>query len=227
MTKRIHILLASAVYLVASSMVVQAASFSFSGELSQDDTVEYIYFTVGENLITTSDTSTSVVIRTYSYGGGIQPDGTVVPAGGFDPILTLYDAAENFIGETDDDTTGLAQADPSTRATYDAGDTFDLAPGTYTAAVSQWSNYAYLASTLSDEFVETGDGFFTGEFGCSNGQFCDWTGANRSSLWAFGIENVESAWIIAPVPLPASALLLLGGGLFLLPLGWIRVSKHA
>lgn len=206
--------------LAVSGLAAHAASFSYYGEFGQDDDVEYIHFTVAETLVTATDssTATSVVIRTYSYAGGVQADGTVVAPGGFDPILTLYNGAGNFIGETDDDDTGLALADPVSGASYDAGAEFLLPEGSYTLAISQYSNYAYLDSTLSDPFIEDGGNFTGAAFGCSNGQFCDFLGNNRTGSWALSIENVE----ISPVPLPASMLFVLTGCLLLLRIGRTR-----
>ena len=83
-----------------------------------------------------------------------------------------------------------------------------LAAGSYTVAVMEYDNFA-LGPNLSDGFTHVGQPNFTAGFFCSNGQFCDFTGDNRTNQWAFDILNVEAA---AAVPEPAT-LALLGLGL--------------
>ncbi len=55
---------------------VQAADFSFRGNFSTDDEVHLFNFSVGA--------TSTVTLKTLSYAGGTQADGTVISAGGFD-----------------------------------------------------------------------------------------------------------------------------------------------
>ncbi len=89
-----------------------------------------------------------------------------------------------------------------------------LDPGNYTVAISQFDNFFVggLGDNISLGFDLEGDSTFTSTFGCSNGQFCDFTSDNRTNEWAFDVLNVETAVVVEPsanVPEPASILGLL------------------
>ena len=191
-----------------------AASFSFTGTFSADDDVQLFNFTAGG--------ASTVTMRTYSYAGGVQADGNVVSAGGFDPILALFDNAGNFIGQNDDGAIGTVSTDPNTIEAWDTYLDVALVAGNYTVAIMQYDNFA-LGPTLSDGFLQTGNPFFTGTLGnCSNGQFCDVSGVNpynnRTNEWAFDVLNVATASV---VPIPAAAWLF-GSGL----IGLIGVARR-
>ena len=195
-----------------------AANLSFTGLLSADDDVQLFNFT--------SDGASLVTLRTYSYAGGVQADGNVVSAGGFDPILALFDSAGNYINQNDDDETDAVAFDPNTGQAWDALFSEVLAAGDYTVAIMQFDNFAN-GPTLSDGFSQQGNPFFTATFGCSNGQFCDISEFdpfnNRTNEWAFDILSVVEGDIVpapAPVPVPAAAWLF-GSGL----LGLIGISR--
>ena len=185
-----------------SAASAQAASFSFSGIFEGDDDVQLFDFSVGA--------ASTVTLVSYSYAGGVQADGTIVAAGGFDPILALFDAAGNLIDQFDDGPNPVP-ADPVTGLEYDTFLDIAVDAGEYTAAIMQYDNFA--PANLGQAFARQGDPFFTAGFGCSAGQFCDAEGNNRTAAWAFDILGVDDAVIPnpAPVPLPASAPLLLAG----------------
>ena len=161
--------------------------FSFTGNLANDDDVQLFNFSVAAPSI--------VTLRTWSYAGGTNAAGDVIPAGGFDPILALFDSAGNLIDQNDD---GIGvPADPVTGAAYDTLLSTALDAGDYTVSVMQYANFAN-GPTLGDGFSGSGR---TG--------FVDVTGDTRTSFWAFDILNVESA--TTRVPEPASlALFSLG-----------------
>ena len=162
------------------SVSVMADDFSFTGNLSNDDDVQFFDFTVG--------VTSTVTMRTYSYAGGTNADGDVIPAGGFDPILALFDASENLIDQNDDG--DGVPTDPVSGNAWDTLLEVELAPGDYTVAVSQYANFA-IGPTLSDGFDGSG-----------TSGFVDDDGNTRTSFWAFDVLNVTGAEVVDP---PATA----------------------
>src|SRR6266536_1432206 len=73
---------------------LQAANFSFTGNFNNDADVQLFSFTVGA--------TSTVTLRTWSYAGGTNAAGQVIPRGGFDPILALFDSAGLRINQNDD-----------------------------------------------------------------------------------------------------------------------------
>jgi hypothetical protein len=185
--------------------VLAASDFSFTGTFNQDDDVQLFNFTVAA--------ASNVTLLTQSYAGGTQADGNVVSAGGFDPILAVFDSTGLLIGSNDDGSFPDVGIDPVTGVEFDTFLQLALGIGDYTVAVSQFNNFAN-GPNLSDGFLQTGNGSFTAGSGCSNGQFCDVTGDNRTNAWAFDILNVEDATIPPNGDLPEpSTMLLFGSGL--------------
>jgi hypothetical protein len=170
----------------------KAADFSFRGTFASDDAVQFFGFTVSQN--------STVTLKSLSYAGGTQADGTVVSAGGFDPILSLFDSTGSRVGQNDDGSSPNVTADPATGLTYDTFFQSAVTPGNYTVAVSQYNNFAGANST--DPFPNTGQPNFTASYGCRAGQFCDLGGNSRTNHWAFDILNVDQA--DAPPPEPVS-----------------------
>jgi hypothetical protein len=186
-----------------------AADFSFRGAFATDDQVQLFEF----NLATAS----TVELRTFSYGGGTQADGTVVLAGGFDPVVSIFDGSGLLLDLVDDDETFSVPADPNTGLARDSllSDIFDA--GDYTVALTQYDNLP-LGPGLADGFLRTGDPDFTGDlFGPPGGgmfyESIPPTISQRTNVWALDISNVTAA--AAQVPEPAGwaavASLLLAG----------------
>ena len=189
---------------------------SFSGTFSADDAVQLFSFT-------TDGTSVHLVVS-YGYAGGTNAEGAVFGAGGFDTLLTLFDAVTGAaIQRTDDgDQTCFNVAeflapgsdygndDPVTGRRLDACSIHLLAAGSYIAAITQFSNDV-LDNNLANGFENTGQHDFTGAFGCSSGMFCDVNAANRTPAWAVDFLNVTSVQPIPAIPVPRTqALLCLG-----------------
>jgi hypothetical protein len=176
----------------------KAADFSFRGNFTADDTVQFFNFTV--------ETDSNVTLKSLSYAGGTQADGTVISAGGLDPILSVFDTSTgNRIAQNDDGDSSNVGIDPVTGQTYDTFLQTLVNPGQYTVAVSQFDNFA--GPNLSDPFPNAGQRNFTATLsdpGCSAGQFCDATGNSRTNFWAFDILNVNLA--TAPKPVALSSL---------------------
>jgi hypothetical protein len=65
-----------------TTLLVHAASLSFEGTLASSDSVF-------EQTFGLSGVST-VAIQTFGFGGGTNAAGTVIPSGGFDPLIALF-----------------------------------------------------------------------------------------------------------------------------------------
>lgn len=190
-----------------------AAAFSFVGSFTQDDNIQSFSFTTSG--------ATNVRLISFSYGGGTNAAGTVIPRGGFDPILALFDSTGALIGQDDDAVSGTPGACGSGVVNPDAltGNQWDtcldlplLAAGTYTVTIQEYDNFAN-GPNLSDGFVRSGTGNFTDTFPCGDDPnnilpFHDVSGVSpgclRDSHWAFDILNVTQATEEVPEPLTLS-----------------------
>ena len=72
----------------------KSANFSFRGTFNQDDNVQLIAFT-----LTSPGT---VTIRSFGYEGGTNAAGAVIPAGGFDTTLALFNSLGTLVAFNDD-----------------------------------------------------------------------------------------------------------------------------
>jgi hypothetical protein len=188
---KLAVILGSAAFALTSAPAA-ADNFSYTGTLSDPNQVLLFNFVVGS--------TSTVSLRTYSYAGGTNSDGTSIARGGFDPILALFDSSGNKINENDDGGCGSVPADAVTGRCYDTFLSSVLDPGTYTVSVMAFSNFAS-GSNLSDGFQGTGS-------------FTDVTGDQRTNAWAFDVLNVASAIQVGgSVPEPSTwAMMLLGFG---------------
>jgi hypothetical protein len=194
--------------------VATAGNFSFTGTWSQDDQLQVFQFTAP---------SATTLLRTWGYAGGTNSNGNLILPGGFDPILSVFDATGGLlpgsllVGSNND---GAGVATDGT--TLSASDSLLLLTalnpgGTYVLILSQNDNFA-TGSTYGDGFGRSGQGNFTaGAFGCSGTKpFCDASPAQRNGNWAVDIGGVLSAADITNnggggVPEPGTILLLATG----------------
>jgi hypothetical protein len=198
---------------VIAGSFATAADFSFAGSLATDSASQLFNFSL-------ASTST-VTLQTYSYAGGVNQGGTVVPRGGFDPVLDLFDSAGVLINQ-DDDGYANVPADPVTGQHWDSYLRTTLAAGTYTVSLTQYDNFPN-GPNLSNGFSRLGQANFTNMFGCSNGGFCDRTANNRTANWEFDVLGAASAaTVAATVPEPAVPALLAVGIAFI---GALRSRK--
>ncbi|WON74089.1 DVUA0089 family protein [Nitrosospira sp. Is2] len=182
--------------LVAISLIsgsANAADFSFIGNFGNANEVQEFNFAV-------TGAAREVTLRTWSYAGGSNSEGTVIARGGFDPMVTLFAASSGARIGFSDDGGALSARDPVSGHTWDSFLTHLLSPGSYTATVTQYSNFP--RGSLTDGFQGTGHTGFNG----------------RDSHWALDVLNVEGASLgsshsapVSSVPEPESYALLLAG----------------
>ncbi len=192
--------------------VAAAGNFSYTGAFSQDDQLQVFLFTAP---------SGSALVRTWSYAGGLNDAGQVILPGGFDPILTVFDAtgglvASSSLVDTNNDGAGV-DTDPATGSAADSLLVLTLlTPGnTYALILSQYDNSAS-GLTYGDGFSKSGQGNFTAaEFGCSGTEpFCDSSLAQRNGQWAVDILGAGTASEVTEagaVPEPGTTLMLVTG----------------
>lgn len=213
--KRIAVLILSAV--VTCSL--QAANFSFTGSFAEDDSVQLFTFVL--------ETPTAVILRTWSYAGGTNAAGQVISRGGFDPILAVFDASGNLIGENDD---GLGVPIDLSGEAFDTLFGLSLNPGTYTTSVMQYNNFA-IGPSLLNGFTRQGQGDFTSSDvfapGCGSVvRFCEVVESGqyraRDGHWAFDVLNVSSA-----VAIPELATLSMVGVALVLAALWRHVRNYS
>jgi hypothetical protein len=219
-----------------------ADDFSFMGTFSYDTDVQFFTFTV---LNPTPD----VTLLTWSYGGGTNAAGDPIPSGGFEPVLSLFESDGT---EMNPGTSGPCAGTPLAPdpVTGVCGDVYyptsvsfpggEWLPGTYTLAISLYSNPA-AGPDLSDGFLQPLQGTpvpsnYSCEVGAPGVQgdpptvpvtspFCDefLPGVERTGNWALDILNVDSAEEL-PAPEPGTAWLILPAGAALLARSRVRRS---
>jgi hypothetical protein len=100
----------------------QAAVLSFNGSFTKDDDQQFLSFTQGA--------LSPVTLQTSSYA-----------AGGFDPIVAVFDAKGLLIAQNDDGV-GVTP-DPSTGAALDSLLTVSLGAGQYIISLTEFLNFAF------------------------------------------------------------------------------------
>lgn len=140
-----------------------SANLSFTGNLNDANDTPSFFFT--------ADGTSTVDIRSYSYAGGVNAEGTTIAAGGFDPILTLFDASDNFFLEQED--IGLGNLDFQVSQVLPAGN--------YRAVISAFANFANQPNFAAG-FNNTGDFF------------------GQTSAYAFDIQGVNQSATAVPEP---------------------------
>lgn len=186
----------------------QALDMSFRGTFAHDDDVRFIDFAI--------DALSEVIIRTYSYAGGVNAAGETIPRGGFDPSLALFHGSGGIV--TGADNSPATDEDPLTYRRFDALMEVELGPGEYRLAVTQYDNVA-LGPRWDSPFTRSGMGDFTPTLTfCEADRFCDVTGVlpwnARTGDWAVDVLNVRTASLVPappPVPEPRTGILTVAG----------------
>ena len=188
-----------------------AAVLQFSGSLATDDELATNTFVV--------TTAGMVTLQTWSYGGGIAGHFPGLAAGGFAPVLSVFDSLGNLTAS--ENGTNLFDAinrpfggscgpgnlaDPSTGFCLDIYLKIgSLAVGAYTVVLTQYDNQP--TGNLGDPFNSA--------FTPGTSSFLDpIDGSQRSADWAFEIVTPNAPVIGVPEP-SSVALLALGLGLLL------------
>lgn len=178
-----------------------ATSTTLTGTLANDAQVIPYSFT--------SATTQTYNFFTTSYGGGTNLDGSTSLAGGFVPVLTLFNANGSIIGPS---TTGGA-VDPTTGLSNDAFLTETLGPGSYVLDLSEFPNVAL--GNLADGFLFAGMGNFTGGICGGSGSFLETDTVpctQRDSSYSVNVATAAtpepSSWLLV---LPATGLFLVVG----------------
>lgn len=180
-----------------------ASNISFSGAFLTGADQQSFFFS------TTGGTTTS--IRTLSYGGGTSIQGNPVSAGGFDPLLTVFQADGTQVGSFDNSASAvdcLAGITAGPDGCLDAYFNNSLSEGSYFLVLSQWNN------TSNGDLV---DGF-TYDNSCI-GEFCSGfsSAPALTGNWEVDFISVTSASQISSAPEPGTlALTGLGATAFAL-----------
>jgi hypothetical protein len=200
--------------LLATALVTipaQAGSiphYSFTGIFSGDDSIELFSVTLGSD--------TLLVAQTFGYAGGVNAAGTTIASGGFDPALTLFDGAGDYIQSNDDDSPACTHVGSDTGNCFDSylSNIGTFAPGTYTIALTVSGNSP--GNSVGDFSNPPGSGSFTctAHGGPEGGLFCDVTAAVRRGSWALDVSGLGVTSVVdlsqTATPEPASLFLMLG-----------------
>lgn len=190
-TLRTLVITASALLLPALGAQAAQLNYSFSGTFSSGGDTHSEFFRTGAG-------GNTFYILTYGYGGGTQISGNSVAAGGFDPLLAVYDSANNFVASDDD---GLDSCFSNAAA---------FVGGAISAGLPD-SGGDVLDSCLQLTLTDTQQNYrvdLTTAFGDFDGLSGDW------AFDILGVEFVVDAEPVAvPTPLSASLMLALLAGL--------------
>ncbi len=141
---------------------LSAATVSLAGSLNPNDPNDVLL--IGITLSTNAD----LTVQSYGYGGtsaapgGVNAAGDIIPAGGFDPYLSVFTGlgpGATFLLSNDD---GSCPSGAHAPACRDPGITIaSLAPGSYTLALSVFDNFSFAENLgtgdLGDGFIGLGD----------------------------------------------------------------------
>ncbi|HZT30485.1 MAG TPA: DVUA0089 family protein [Bryobacteraceae bacterium] len=190
----------------ASPLVASPLSFSYTGLFTQDDNIQLFSFAIGA--------TAAVTIQTWSFAGGTNAASTVIPAGGFAPVLSLFDGTGNVLATDKNDNSGTCgprNVDPASGFCWDAYLNPTLSAGKYTVALTEDDNVP-IGPTFGDGFSEQGNGNFTGPLflgPVGDGKsFILADGEQRTPGWAVDIVGVDTA---SQIPEPAPAWLCAAG----------------
>jgi hypothetical protein len=179
--------------------------YSNSGTFSADDARQVIGFSLAVQSI--------VTLETWSFAGGTNANTQAIAAGGFSPVLSLFQGTgvsatllTSDSGGTAPNNCGPRSLDASTGFCLDAYLSGSFSAGAYFAVLTEYDNTPN-GPTYGDGFLEDGMGNFTGgPFFLNAGP-----GFQRSGSWAV---DITSTGRVTAMPEPSSILLLASLTLF-------------
>ena len=198
---RIPFAAAACLLALVCAPAVQAGTASYTGSFSDDDERYSLSFSFAA-----ADT---LIARTFSFGGGVNGAAAAVAAGGFAPVLSLFDAAglllQTVSGSAAVCGSGIGAVDPATGFCWDAGFSAALSAGDYTLVLTQDANLPF-GPTLADGFSMTGSPDYTGlaYLGLPDLRFINVDGTQRDGHWALDVNATA-------IPVPSSVALLAAG----------------
>lgn len=176
-----------------------AGGTSYTGNFATDDAQQTFAVTLAQ--------TGPLTIRTYSYAGGTNQAGVAVPAGGFDPTVSVFDGQGNLLVTNRDGGCGQVAADPVSGFCWDSYLALTLPAGSYSVVLTQSENLPG-GPTLASSFVYTGQTTFTTPPGESSPGFWDLFPSKRTSAYAIdilgGVSTVTA--ITSSSTLPAGGL---------------------
>jgi len=201
--------------LLAAAPSALAGSVSYASSFVNDDDGFTLNLTLG--------VAETLVTQTLSYGAGVDGHGKAVVAGGFAPVLSLFDASGLLLQivspESPGALGGTIPVDPISGFAWDAALSAALPAGKYTLVLTQDGN-APNGPTLADGFAMTGSHDCTGQnmLGQSGLRFINADLTQRTGNWALEVSPANV------VPEPNAAALLAAG---LLTLGALTRRRRS
>lgn len=212
-------LLASMAIMSGLALPTQAAILSFAGGFSYDDDLWIKRFSF--------DHAVEFTAQTWSFGGGVNANGTRINGGGFDPVLALFeDSGEQLLlglsrGGTD---TAGPGANPSGSLVWDAYLDLRLNAGAYTLVLSQDDNLP-VGPSWSEGYLYPNDHHFTSQNTSPyqpDALFVLADGSQRDGHWAVDISPFDPITISEP----STLCLLLAGLTCLLMAGFPKIHRQ-
>lgn len=175
----------------AACSAAPAATLSYTGSL--DSPEDYFLTTV------TLHSTDNLILQTWGFGGGINGNGTPIPAGGFDPLVAVFSGAgpsativdgssdilSNYGSYTGCPPAGTVTIGSSIGNCGDLTMSFVLPAGTYTIILSDAGyipNALFDNGTFAEDFTDLTGGVFQT---CVDAQNC----ITGTSNWALDISG--------------------------------------
>ena len=186
-------------FCIAAAQLCAASGASYTGNFAADADVREIFFTLSA--------PGSVTLRTLSYAGGVNSAGATIPAGGFDPTISVFDSGGRLVAYNRDGGCGNVAADAVTSFCWDSFLQVSLPAGNYTAVLTQSENLPN-GPTLADSFVYN-PALCVPALVCptdANGNFTTAPGSAPPGFWDFSLRQRSSFYALDILGATASAV---------------------